>query len=291
MYEQKDSIHILGEYLEGDGSTKASVAYTCGRAEAHFFRNQHLLCNPVLSIGKRLQACFRSTSTVVVYNAGMWHITASILADLRTWEWKWLRRILRLRRRPDDSHFGYHKRTSKIIKRWIIQYGIMPVHGRVIKAVFKTAWKDRHFQLDSSEAPLQRAREYRSEAWWHTVNAMASPAKRRKLGITHHRPGQQQTSWEHPFVAVWGLDCRCRLESCQPEKERMRKFLDLRRRNLQTLASARIGSFLVLLSSVYKLPPTAADITPLLPKGKKRHWDVGYRRLWIQTDNKMLEAM
>ena len=124
--KQKENIVILGDSLDQTGSTSASVEYNLGREDAHFFKHRHLLGNPALPVGKRLKAWSQSTSTVALYCASTWHVTAKVLSDLRTWELQKLRRLLRLRRRPDEDQFMYNDRTSKTIRKWLDLVDVVP---------------------------------------------------------------------------------------------------------------------------------------------------------------------
>jgi len=201
-YKSKENMEVLGDFLDQGGATSGSVEFNCARADGHYFKHKRLLSNPALPVAQRLQAWFQTTATRALYNAGTWHLTASLLSDLRTWELKKLRRLLRLQRKPDEYASQYNMRTSRIIAQWCSKYGFTFLYARVIKMVFKAAFKDKCFEFDYSAAPLRHARMYRNSLWWETWGALVSPAKRRKLGIIHRQAGQQKPSWEYPFVCV-----------------------------------------------------------------------------------------
>ncbi len=51
-----------------------------------------------------------------------------------------LRRLLRLRRKPDETNAEYNVRGATIIGMWPERFGVGMVWERVLKNVFKAAW-------------------------------------------------------------------------------------------------------------------------------------------------------
>ena len=292
-YILKETIAVLGDHLNNEGSTSASVDFNCSRADSHYFKHKGVLSNPTLPAIKRLRAWFQTTSTVALYNAATWHLTANILSALRTWELKKLRRVLRLRRRPLENAEHYNIRTSRIIEHWCAKYGVTLLYFRVLKAVYKEAFKDSTFTLDHAAAPLRFARSYRSSLWWETLGALVTSAKRRKLGFVHRQAGQQKPAWEHPFVCVWTCNWRLRLVSCRSLSQWMAGFADFSNSICDLWHLPRPGNFRAAESSIgalvtFKLPSTIEDIPALPANCKENSWDSYGRRIWIQTDNQGL---
>ena len=85
-YKQCDKFLLLGDWLDNTGSTSTSMHYNLSRAEAHYFKHRRTLSNKSLPMSKRLQAWFRSTSTIAALNCETWHISVGVLAELRTWD-------------------------------------------------------------------------------------------------------------------------------------------------------------------------------------------------------------
>ena len=135
-----------------------------------------------------------------------------------------LRKVLRLRRRPDEDNMSYNTRTAAIIRRWFQDGSRCFSYVRVIKAVFKSACRDGWSGLDFGASPLRDARDYRSAEWWQTVCALEPPSKRRRQGIQHRHPGKSSTSWEHPFVQVWGIHWKNKRNACGNLMQWMRLY-------------------------------------------------------------------
>ena len=150
-----------------------------------YFKNRNVLQNRALPLGKRLRAWRDSPASVASYNAETWHVSAHSLADLRTWELKMLRRMLKLRRRPEEGYMQYNQRTAACIHKWCSRSNVVLLYARVVKAVYKAAWTDNAFTLDSGASPLKSVRQYRSAEWWQTHVFITTQAKRRKLGTNH----------------------------------------------------------------------------------------------------------
>ena len=206
-----------------------------------------------------------------------------------------LRRMLRLRRRPEEDHIAYNLRTAGVIQKWCQRCNVTMVFVRVIKAVYKAAWKDKTFALDDGSSPLRAARQFRNAMWWQTVQVVQPKAKRQKLGIVHHSRGQQRVGWEHPFVAVWGCTWQDKLDACSSLRVRMQGFPD----------------FVKNLCGRWQIPytyeppdetdpgrwvstefPTCVDDLPYFPpNSKEAGWDCVGRRVWVQTDNQQLQQI
>ncbi len=297
-YKQKEKIILLGDLLDQDGSTQSSVEYNLSRAEAHYYKHREVLSNRAMPVGKRLQARAKSSSTVGAYNGETWHLTAKILSDLRTWELKMLRRLLQLRRRPQESYQYYNQRTAAMVDKWCSDNGVLPLYGKVLKAVFKAAWRESMFSLDGGISPLRQVRLYRTEVWWQTCCALTDPAKRRRLGVKHSTRGRSAAAWEHPFVVLWGCQWREKRQECKSLRSWMALFghfafgvCDLWGLPQLSVGLARGDESPGRSLQTYKLPTSLADM-PELPQNPKEHgWSTQGKRVWIQTDNQTLAEL
>jgi hypothetical protein len=223
-YKLKHKIVALGECLDAEGSTAASVEFNFGRGETHYFRSQGVLANKTLPVPIRLRAWRDTAATAATHGSETWHITAGILSEARTWELGMLRKMMKLRRRPGEEAKGYNMRTAGQIKHWLQQYSSPMIPVRILKAVYKQAWKETHFSLDNGDNPLEWARSCRSAAWWQTCCGLASSFKRRRAGINHGRPGQQRADWENPFLVWRGCQWRDERRSCHNLRSWMNGF-------------------------------------------------------------------
>eukprot|EP00973_Karenia_brevis_P023481 3232782-Karenia_brevis.AAC.1 len=121
--------------------------------------------------------------------------------------------MLKLRRKPEEAYMKYNMRTSAMISTWLTNSNLFPAHVKVIKSVYKAAWREKNFVLDNGDCPLSGVRSFRDATWWAAMQYGARPHKRRKLGVQHARPGTPRTPWEQPFVDVWGEGWRAKLRN------------------------------------------------------------------------------
>ena len=145
---------------------------------------------------------------------------------LRTWELKMLRRMLKLRPRPEEGRQQFNTRTATLIRKWCSDAGVVPLYTRVIRSVYKAAWSTSRFQVDCGDSPLQAARNFRDQLWWATCSFLTPAAKRRREGVAHRRVGAPIGGWEQPFVAVWGQHWKEKLNHVGEISEWMRNSTD-----------------------------------------------------------------
>ena len=292
-YERKQKIALLGDLLDVEGSTSTSFHHNLGRAKTHYFKHQAILRNKALPMGKRLQAWRDTSAAAAVNNSETWHITSGLLSDLRTWELQMLRRLLRLRRRPDETRMMYNITSAQRMQRWLEQHGVPMVYKRVLKSIFKAAWKETWFTLDGGAMPLKCAREYRNALWCQTLSCMTTSSQRRKIGLQRGQAGQQRTPWENPFLAVWGLHWRDTRSTCSSAAEWMSKytlFLDSLSEKwnlpwLRETSETHLDSGWITV----KLKTAIDDLPPFLANPRAAKWSSSQGRLWIQTDNQQVD--
>ena len=288
-YESKEALILLGEYIDRTGSSQDSLAYNLGKAESHYLKHQKILRNKALPLCKRLGAWVQSPATVACNSSETWHLSEGLLRNLRTWERQMLRRMLGLRRRPHENHAQFNIRSAAMIAKWMEGSGQQFAYAIVLKLVFKSDWREQSFRLSAGEQPLKHAREYRSALWWHTVYALTRQWKRRRLELQHARAGQQRSTWENPFVAVWGIHWREQRARCNTLTEWLGLFQDF---------SATLCDLWQLPKP--KSPQTSApylhstrlpgDIPTLPDNPRELSWGSSGRRVWIQTDNKQVDG-
>ena len=196
-----------------------------------------------------------------------------------------------MRWQPGDGPMDYNMRTAAVISKWCERAGVQLLYSRVVEAVYQAAWRDHVFTIDSAEAPLKVARDYRNEEWWQTYCQITSQNMRKKLGACHRQAGAQKRAWEHIFVAAWGIHWRSRREVAQTLSEWMKNFS-----GFITLVCKSWGLPLPWSSAVngetplctVKLQTHPDDIPTQECNPRAQVWDSHTGRLWIQTDNKLL---
>ena len=142
----------------------------------------------------------------VYYGICIYIYTYDLLLGIKRWEFKWLRKILKLRRRPDEGTQQYNIRTSRRITAWSRLTGCKLMHHRVLLSIFRNAWREASFCYPSGQKHLLQARCCRNRRWWEGV-------KHETVWLRGHFDCKRWTKgnyieWEDVLVLVFGLDWR-----------------------------------------------------------------------------------
>ena len=69
--------------------------------------------------------------------AGAWTFSQNLRQKLDRWEGHMLRRILRIRKRPDDDCVAHFRRSQRIAKQVYARMGFQPLHVCVLARIFQ----------------------------------------------------------------------------------------------------------------------------------------------------------
>lgn len=140
----------------------------------------------------------------VLYSASTWVITQALLVRSRRWEYKWLRKFcFNNRRRAGEGHSVFCQRTAGLIKKWMHELNVQPIHICILKRVFRGAWRERHVLVGTGDAPLDWVRNHLCAAEWAGI--VLEPAwKRAKFGGPCHSRTGHIVQWEDVFVGAFG---------------------------------------------------------------------------------------
>ena len=124
--------------------------------------------------------------------------------------------------------------------------------------------------------------------------AISSQHKRRKLGLVRNHRGQQPSSWEQQFVEVWGNDWWQNIRKCRSLAAWVQQFPDFRNRissawkvHMPCNEPNEIGQLVKRIKLCCSI-----DDAPVIPHNEKElEWNAGSQRVWIQTDNQLLEKL
>ena len=87
------------------------------KANSMFYAKKALFCDPKLPVKRRIDAFYSTCVPAALHGAGEWAYTQSMFQSLRIWELGKLRRVLCLRRRPNECWADQMKRTGVIVAR------------------------------------------------------------------------------------------------------------------------------------------------------------------------------
>ena len=204
----KHSEHMvcLGVYLDRWGSTAGSITHRAVQATKCYYKHSRALTDPSGGIKDRLLAYCSSVRATYAYNAGGWHITADILSTAITWENQLIRKIFRMRRRPEEGQFEYNARTARRTQLMFDNSRIPRIHHCILTAVHRWAGVVVASRSNDLRSPLGVLLEARcARAWLETreTNQLLDP--RNEYRWRHRKPGQL-VSFEGVLIRAYGED-------------------------------------------------------------------------------------
>ena len=198
--------------LDRFGSTKRSLKHRQAKAEKCYWVNVKAFKGPG-GVSSKLRAWYSWPSTSSVYGACSWHLSKQVLTDLKRWEFRWLRRALRMRRRPAELQQVYHVRTSELIKKGLALCNVRLAHHRVLAAVFANAWREKRQDMPGCTNHLANQRNCRTRLWWEFEKCLSSQSR-----LKRSRQGPLP-EWEDALTCVFGVEWRQLRDTCATIEE------------------------------------------------------------------------
>ena len=167
----------------------------------------------------------------------------------------------------------------------------MMAYHRVLKLVFKAAWKEKWSPCAWDTNPLQSARECRDQTWWYLVQNSCSRTDMKQQHLQHRCKGAQRTAWDDVLALVFGPAWRSFRDQHSSLTEWMKHctmFIDKVCGEWGLPLLCKPGSK-VRGVPIHCRIPAAIDIHPHLePHDLDKQWQSDLGRLWIQVDCKAL---
>ena len=281
IYNVVDEVVLLGERFDQQGSSLTSMRFRQAAGDRTFYKHRHILQTRGRVI-PRIRSWCSSPATSAVFGCESWHLTADLLQEVQQWEYKRLRQMLRLRRRPGEGPESFNKRSASLIRKWFEYAGIEFCTHRILRAIHAAAWDEQRAVLPYGQNPLLSAREHRSQIWRETMLACTSGRKRRAEGIVHSRRGHR-AAWEDPLCRILGSDWRSARRRCSSRSEWLRGSRDfiIKACVLYDIYPPPEQAPHVCRPLVDRLPAVLRDLPP---HPDDACWDDLQRRLWIQVD-------
>ena len=134
-------MEALGTWLDNGGCSEASMWHRISKANSMFYAKKAVFCDPKLPVKKRIEAFYSTCVPAALHGAGEWAKTQSMFQALRIWELGKLRRVLCLRRRPNEGWVDFLKRTGVIAARQLKKHGQQRVQTLAMRRVPTAAWQ------------------------------------------------------------------------------------------------------------------------------------------------------
>ena len=199
-------MEALGTWLDSRGCSETSMWHRISKGNSLFFAKKAFFCNPKIPVSKRISSAFYPTCVPTVLNgAGEWAFTQGMFQSLRSRELGKLRRILCLRRRPNEGWVDYMKRTGPNVAKQLKKHNQSRIQNLAMKRVKIAAW-----QMASCPKDAKGKRYWEDIVTWrcdkHWKEAYVQLAKEdysnslqwKRLFIGRF------TYWEIPFTRFFG---------------------------------------------------------------------------------------
>ena len=112
-----EGMEALATWLDSRGGSETSMWHRISKGNSLFFAKKALFCDPKIPVCKRISAFYSACVPTVLHGSGEWAFTQGMFQSLRSWELGKLRRVLCLRRRPNEGWVDYLKRIGQIVAR------------------------------------------------------------------------------------------------------------------------------------------------------------------------------
>ena len=216
-----DNMEVLGVLLDHRGSSTCSFEHRQQKGEACFWAHSA----DFVGLGTaedKFRAWCSGPSASIAYGSSSWHVTSSMLLAAKRWEYKFLRRALRLRRRASEGCMDYNQRTARIIESWACRFKCRLLHHRILHGIFRQAWREEHQSYPAGQNHVRSSHLFRNREWWAGTQQVPWRS-RRDLGLMHSAPGHE-AEWEDVLVMVYGAHWRAFRDQFGNVREWMANF-------------------------------------------------------------------
>ena len=136
-----ESMETLGTMLDVRGGAETNVEHRLLKGEACFWANGPIFTDSG-GVANKFRAWARGPATSAIHGAGTWHLTQDLLSKIQRWEFAWLRKLLRLRRKKEEGQFEFNTRSARKIVEWYRDFDCKFMHHRILLEVFNNAWRE-----------------------------------------------------------------------------------------------------------------------------------------------------
>ena len=141
VWHVTEGMEALGTWLDSRGCSEATMWHRISKANSTFFAKKALFCDTKIPVKKRIDTFYTTCVPKVLHGAGEWAFTKGTFHSMRILELEKLRRVLCLRRRPNEGWVDYMKRTGLIVARQLKKYNRSRIQNLAMKRVRIAAWQ------------------------------------------------------------------------------------------------------------------------------------------------------
>ena len=204
-----DSISVLGNQIDDVGSADTQLQNRLASADRAVWLKMKTWKSKA-DRDEKLAAWIRYVHPIVLHGLRSVHVNRITVQTIKTWENKWLRKILGYRRRVWKNEAGetvlekmdhYHRRINKNVKNAYQKANGKPLHEKAVEGIFKEAWRLKDFKIHGLNGGADYIRGLRSKMWWETIKSYR-PAKGIKVTQSIEEVDQPPVGKNH-WSEVW----------------------------------------------------------------------------------------
>ena len=204
-FQRVEQLEALGSTVFGpDAPADAALTAQLDRATRMYWAVSRFF-TPRTTVKQRLTAWATTVRACALAAAEAHTWTPGALQKLKSWELKLLRRLLRLRPRHAED-IEYRTRSAAIVRRHLRKAGCSTAYEVALRGLHRAAHREQRTQVPPGPL-LQAFRTQRSRAHWQAVQALATPAQRRREGYQQRRQGHVPY-WEDLLCGHYGVNWR-----------------------------------------------------------------------------------
>ena len=170
---EKQEMLALGVCLDSRASTEAMLRYRLECTRKMWGRLGGMLCNPRVPWRERARRLYSCLGACLLWGAGIWSLTQSVLDKVSAQEIRWLRRVSGFFRvsAAEESWAEWLSWTKRAVHKRRHREGLRSLAQRLCSAVF--SWHGHLARRKRSELHVAgRWMEWRDQRWWQTRKAL-----------------------------------------------------------------------------------------------------------------------
>jgi len=191
----------LGIAIDSSGSSNTAFAHRLTQMIAHFENLSLVLCARRIPLKLRIRRFFETCCRSLLYGAGGWTFTKTLIDKIQHAERRCLRRIFARRQEPGEWWIHYVRRVDALIDRVMEDMQIMPLAAQALCMHF--SWAGHIMRLDTQN-PCQWVHKWR-DAYW--LRRCQSEGNQLVLGSARPRMqwGRVLPRWDDLLAELEGL--------------------------------------------------------------------------------------
>ena len=199
---------LLGVGVDGRGATDAAQAHRAKEATGSWAKRRDLLRNRFLPERLRVEKLYETVFASATFGCGGWSLSSRLRRSLQALEGLYLRRLLAIRREPDQPWKDHVRQVARDVKRLKARYQVTPLWQMVVQRSHAFLGHVARAVLDRRPTLLSEALVFRDCQWWRARQALMVGRRHGKGEAVHAKNQGYKVPWERMVERHHGADWR-----------------------------------------------------------------------------------